>query len=90
MIDSVFEEEDFFGFGIGVPSGQSLQASSSNPSRESRGQQGGFDEERDGGIEEVEVFCHGALSRLSGAVGANSQGIIASGGAKTPARSLGA
>jgi hypothetical protein len=65
LIDPVFEKEDFLGFGIRVYGSQSFQASPTDPSRESGGQQGGSDEEREGGVENVEALCHGASSNAS-------------------------
>ena len=78
LVDPVFEEEDLLGFGVGIPAGQLFEASLANPPRESGRKQSSLDDERDGGTDDVEVLYHGALSKLSGAVGANSQGIIAS------------
>ena len=76
LVDPVFEKEDLLGFGVGIPAGQAFQASLAHPSRESSRQQGGSDEQGDGGIEDVEILCHGALSEVWGAIEAQSKGIL--------------
>lgn len=64
------------GLGVGIHARQSFQASPANPAREPSGQQGGSDEEGDGGVEDVEVLCHGALSEVWGAIQAKRKGIL--------------
>ena len=60
LIDPVVEKEDFLGLGILGHGSQSFQASPADSSREPSRQQGGSDEERNGGIEDVKVLGHDA------------------------------
>jgi hypothetical protein len=45
LVESVFEEEDLLGFGVGIPGSQSLEVSPANPAGESSCQQGRSDEQ---------------------------------------------
>ena len=66
--DPVFEKENLLGFGVGIPAGQAFEASLAPPSREPSREQDGPDEEGNGGIEDVEILYHGALSEVQGAM----------------------
>jgi len=83
LVHLVFEKEEFPGFGVGTHGDQSFQAAFSDPSRESGREQRGFYEERDGGVEDVEVLCHGTFFKAPGNHGSRFEhGIAASDGVK--------
>jgi hypothetical protein len=65
LVDAVFEEEDLSGFRVDVPAGQTVEVSLTHPPRESRREEGGFDEERDRGVEDLEILCHASSSKAS-------------------------
>jgi len=92
LVDPVFEKEDLLGLRVNVSADQSFEAAPAHPSRETSREQGGSDEQRDSGIEDVEILCHGASSRAprNDAAGANSSDSIASNGGRKPARRQGA
>jgi hypothetical protein len=66
LVDPVFEKEDLRSFGISILGGQAFQAALAHPSREARREQGGPHQEGNGGIEDLEIVCHGALSEVLG------------------------
>ena len=66
LVDSVFEEENLLGFGISILGGQAIEATLPHTPRESRREQGGPHQEGNGGIEDLEIVCHGVLSEVLG------------------------
>ena len=91
LVDSVFQEEDFLGFGIDIPAGQTFEVSLAHAPRETRREQGGSDEEGDGSVEDIEVLRHANSSKAPQNDGsqANSGASIASNRRRRPARRLG-
>ncbi len=66
---------------------QSFQASLADPSGESSGRQGGFDEKRDCRVEEIEVPCHDTSFKTSETDENQSKRYYSLGGYKMQAQS---
>lgn len=65
LVDLVFEKDDFLVFGVGVHGHKAFEASLTDSSRESGGQNGRFDDQRNSIADDVQVLIHTAVQTSS-------------------------
>jgi hypothetical protein len=82
------EKEDFPGFGVGIDDGQPLQASLRTRPENRAASRAARTRSEAVALRTSRLSAMVFLSELSGAVGGNSQGIVATDGARMAARSL--
>jgi hypothetical protein len=58
----VFEKEDLAGFGISILGGRAFEAALTDPACEACREQGGWNDEGDGSVEDIDIICHGDSS----------------------------